>query len=299
MRFYTEVYNADKLKDDLFLKYSVYSNDLDTMNAVKTGYKKIQKLTFEPLLIDFDCADLPSGNYRLNIEINKKDKTNLKAYSNRFSVLHPHIDYKNLYEGDAKFETSFVQRLNIDELDYALKAIFPRVGNHLTETVNHVVKSKEIKVKRMFLYGFWAGFNPEHPNLVYDKYMEVARAIDLKYANNVGHGFQTERGYFFLKYGRPDNVISVEDEPSAPPYEIWIYNYLAETQQTRVKFLFYNPSLVTNDYFLLHSTCRGERQNPRWEVELYKNDFTSPAEVNQTTVRDGNNRNASRIFSDN
>ena len=91
------------------------------------------------------------------------------------------------------------------------------------------------------------------------------------------------------------------DEPSAPPYEIWIYNFLVETNQTGVKFLFYNEELAPNEFRLLHSTCRGELQNPRWEVELYKSDRLAPIGnvVDANTVQDGFNRNARRYFSDN
>jgi len=33
--------------------------------------------------------------------------------------------------------------------------------------------------------------------------------------------------------------------------------------------LFYMPSLAHNDYQLLHSTCRGEKNDPGWIYKLY------------------------------
>ncbi|HMG15509.1 MAG TPA: hypothetical protein VK590_08690, partial [Saprospiraceae bacterium] len=62
---------------------------------------------------------------------------------------------------------------------------------------------------------------------------------------------------------------SIEEDPNAPPYEIWVYNEFPKTKQRVVKFLFYNPSLG-NDFILLHSNCRTEINNPRWLKELYK-----------------------------
>ena len=75
---------------------------------------------------------------------------------------------------------------------------------------------------------------------------------------------------------------------------------MPETQETNVKFLFYNPSLVANDFQLLHSTCRGERQNPRWEVDLYLDDTQGQTDnyLEARTTQDNFGRNARRYFSD-
>ena len=72
-----------------------------------------------------------------------------------------------------------------------------------------------------------------------------------------------------MKYGKPSDVITVEDDSDAPPYEIWSYNDFPQTQQSNVKFLFYNPSLATGQFTLLHSTAKTEVNNPRWEIQLY------------------------------
>ncbi len=298
--FYTELYNSDKaFSEDYFIKYYLENTEKSGFDAYsKTGYKKLKPKPFEALLINFDLAEMKSGNYKLHIEINKKDKSVLKSFSERFSIYNPLEDYKQTFLGDASFETSFVQMLSEEELNYALKAIFPRLGNNMTDLVNQIIRNDELDPKKYFLYNFWSSFSQNDYKGIFEKYMDVAKAVDLTYANNVGHGFETHRGYYFLKYGKPDDIIFVEDEPTAPPYEIWIFNYLAETQQTNVRFLFYNPSLVTNDFILLHSTCRGERNNPRWELELYSaayNDLPSSA-IDGRTMPDGFNRNARKIF---
>ena len=51
------------------------------------------------------------------------------------------------------------------------------------------------------------------------------------------------------------------------------YNFPV-TNQTNVKFLFYNPSLAGEDYIMLHSTARGEIQDPKWERKLYSRNLT-------------------------
>jgi len=248
----------------------------------------------------FSIADLPSGNYELNFEVVDKEREVLHQNVQNFAVYHPLTDFKINMNPDASFETSFVHLLNVDEVNYALKAIFPRVRNNMSGILNSIIWSDEIEPKRYFLYSFWSKFNAPDAKVLYDQYMEIAKAVDLKFTSNVGHGFETDRGYFFLKYGQPDDYIAVEDEPSAPPYEIWIYNYLEETQQTGVKFLFYNPSIVTNDFVLLHSNCRGELSNPQWEAQLYSKDNfeNTSSTIVRNGVGDNLNRNARRYFSD-
>ena len=299
---YIELYNYERiLTDDFYIKY--YPIDIDNVstldNTALPVYKKLSPDKCSAILLEYDCSNLASGNYEMFIEIHQKDKTLVTQVVKTFSVFHPLVDYKILYEGDSFFETSFVQFLDIETLDYSLKAIFPRIGNNMTEILNQIISSDDIRSKRYYLFNYWNSFSND-PKAIYDKYMEVAKAIDLRYANNVGHGFESDRGYYFMKYGRPDNIVAVEDEPSAPPYEIWIYNYMPETQETNVRFLFYNPSLVANDFQLLHSTCRGERFNPRWEVDLYIDDNLGQNNnyLDARTTEDNFNRNARRYFSD-
>ncbi len=65
-------------------------------------------------------------------------------------------------------------------------------------------------------------------------------------------------------------MIDRPNEPSAYPYQIWQYYRIG--QRSNIRFIFYNPDLVTNDYPLLHSEMQGELQNYRWEHDLHKRD---------------------------
>ena len=93
--------------------------------------------------------------------------------------------------------------------------------------------------------------------------------------------------------------MSVEDEQSAPPYEIWFYNQFPQTNQNNVKFVFYNPSLATNGFTMLHSTARGEVNNPRWEVDLYgsaPNDLDGSNYIDGTQMKGNIGRHARRLY---
>jgi GWxTD domain-containing protein len=166
--------------------------------------------------------------------------------------------------------------------------------------MNFMIKEAPIQAQRKFLLNFWNENAPTSPEFSYQKYMEVVNAIDKEYNSNVGYGFETDRGYIFLRYGQPSNILNVDTEPDSYPYEIWYYHYLKETNQTNVRFIFYNKSLVHNDFSILHSTCIGEKQNPAWEIELYRKGLEVPItnSIDGTTVGDGWQRNAKRYFNE-
>ena len=118
----------------------------------------------------------------------------------------------------------FVNQLDSQELRYSLKAIAMNVKDADVEILNMVIAGRDPDQQRRFLFSFWAGQNPNNPGGAYEKYMEVARAVDKLFHSGFGYGFETDRGYVFMKYGKPNDMVSVDNDPSAPPYEIWVYN---------------------------------------------------------------------------
>jgi hypothetical protein len=145
--------------------------------------------------------------------------------------------------------------------------------------------------------GTWHEFTPGGGFVTH---MEVAHAVDVKFRSGFRHGIETDRGFAYLKYGQPDDIEGREDEPSAPPYEIWIYYDFPFTKQKNVKFLFYNPSLAPGEFRLLHSTALGELNNPQWELELYRDapDQVDGDAFDSTSMKDNFNRSAKRIMND-
>jgi GWxTD domain-containing protein len=193
---------------------------------------------------------------------------------------------------------SFAAGISEEDLDYVLKAHVPITGNIQLPTLQELIKSPNNNRKRKFIQQFWMKRSPASPAESYNKYMEVARAVDKEYYSNVGYGFQTHRGHIFLKHGKPSSILSIDSEPDAPPYEIWYYNKILTTNQTNVRFLFWNESLSHNDFWLLHSTCYGERNNPAWEAQLYKsvpNEMLDNT-IDGTQVKPGWNRQARTYF---
>ncbi len=299
--FYQELYNTDKVFDDLFLmRYTIERvNGNGKMEPIMVGNKKLSPKEVNVVLVKKDITKLASGNYQLVVEIQNREGELMSSKVVPFQRSNPYLQEEILANTDLGEE--FVSEMDAQTLRYSLKAIAPIVFDNGVEVLNMVIAENDLKAQRRYLFSFWVRINSENPKAAYDKYMEAARAVDKKYNSGFGYGFESDRGYTFMKYGKPSDIVTVEDEPTAPPYEIWIYDYVSTTpRQNNVKFLFYNPSLAGGNYQLLHSTCIGELKNPQWEVTLYNNDTDSMnrTDFDSNSVNGGINRRAREYFND-
>ena len=299
--FYNEIYNTDQvLGEDFMIRYGIEpigANKRNKLFLIAHKRKKAQKL--QPLLIQLDIKKLPSGTYQLFVEIRNKESKLLSRKTIEFIRANPNLHVSHLDISDEELENSFITQLEIKDLTYILKAIAPKIPDVETEQLNLIMSSDNRKDKERFAYAFFLNKNPNQPNLAYKKYLKFVKEIDQRFRSGLGFGFETDRGNIFMKYGPPSDIISVEDEPTAPPYEIWVYYDFPKTSQTNVKFLFYNPTLAGGNYELLHSTAKTEINNLQWQLELYKD---VPEEINgnnyldATEMQDGFNRRAARYF---
>ena len=302
LHLYLEIYNtARTIGEDYLLRLSVLDTDLRSSDPVVEVYRRIKPDEVVPFLYSFEIDRLRSGNYQLRAEVMDREKKVLAERSTYFQRSNP--DYIPepvvVQTGGVDIRNTFVGKLTAEELRYSLKALKPKILPRDGETVNLIIRDENVEAQRNYLYSYFASTAPQDPEAAFNRYMEVAEAVDNQYRNGFGYGFETDRGNIFLKYGRPDDQIAIENDPYAPPYEIWVYYDFPATGQSNVKFMFYNPSLAANGHILLHSTARTELQNPRWEVVLYD----APGEIdgNQqegTTMQDGYLRNARTYWED-
>jgi len=301
--FYTEIYNTlDNFAEDFKVSYTIRSDSkLASDKDIVIGHKIKKPAKKAILMSPIDIAQLTSGNYILEVQVKSGDKV-VSSKAIAFQRLNPYVE--PAYEVAESFDltSTFVEELSNEELIYSLRAIIPKVGGTDTQVLNAVLQAADPLKMKTRLFTYWANRDPNKPEEAYKKYMEVARAVDNQFNSGLGHGFESDRGFIFLKYGRPTNSITVTDEPDAAPYEIWFYDQFPQTSQSDVKFLFYNPSYAAGQYELLHSNARGEINNPQWQITLYNNipnsDIQGNDYLNATEVGDGNNRNAARYFND-
>lgn len=263
---YSEIYNSQSLAKGSKLNISIntgFRND----NGKKLISKEllITPSELSPILTKFDIKALPSGNYHLKFEIFDEFGISRLTKTLNFQRSNPLTDKAD--KNSNIYENSFVHRLDKDSLFYFIKAMVPIVVGDNSAAINEIVVNKKTAEAKYFIWKYWSQ-NPD-PEASFREYMKYARAVDQTYRSQIGYGFETDRGYIYLKYGMPKDVITVESEPTAPPYEIWFYDIIKQGNQRNIKFIFYIPSLAHNDFELLHSNCRGELNNPNWFYELY------------------------------
>ncbi len=303
--FCTEIYNSDTaLGNDYMISYFVQLvSNLQKDKDVIIGHKRRTPSEKDVFILPVDISKLGSGNYKLKVEIRNREKELITSKAVMFQRSNPYLQEDFSMEEDFDISSTFVEEMDQESLRYALKALAPKLGGADNEILNMVIKSKDLKKMKSQLFAYWANKAPINPKIAFDKYMEVAKAVDIKFKSGFGYGFETDRGFTFLKYGKPTNLITVVDEVDAPPYEIWFYDDFPFTGQSNVRFLFYNPSLAAGQFILLHSTARGEVSNPIWAQTLY-NDAREDAiqgkdYLNGNGITDGlSNRNAARYFND-
>ncbi len=300
--FYNELYNSDKaIGDDFLVRYFIEKvNGNGSKETMLIANKKRKAEPINVLLLSMDISKLPSANYNLVVEVRNRDGALLSNKEIFFQRSNPYLDLENAQK--APLEEEFVSSLNKEELKYSLRAIAPLVKDADVEILNYILANKDsLAAQRRFLFTFWAIESPVDTKSTYDQFMQVARWVDQEFQSGFGYGFETDRGYIFLRYGKPHDIVRVDNDPSAPPYEIWVYENFPRTNQNRVKFIFYNPSLSPGDFRLLHSTALSELNNPQWEIELYRN---APNEIQGrdfiggTEMMDNINRQARRLFED-
>lgn len=303
MLFYFEVYNSDKAIADDYLQ-TIFIDNADTKDVeekIGVTNKRKQPSPVDAAVQKMDIKTLRTGNYNLVIEIRNRNRELLLKRSMPFQRSNPYLDItpEKIASGEVSLNEEFVGKLSVEDLIYGLKAILMQVDKADGEHIKYIVSEKNENAMRMYLFNYWAKENHNNPEAQYNAYMKVAREVDVSFANGFGRGFETDRGYIFLKYGAPNNTVFEENDPSAPPYEIWFYNQFPKTKQNNIKFLFYNPSLTTNGHILLHSNARGENNNPRWEIELYKdapNEIQGGDFIEGTQMQSNTGRHARQLW---
>ena len=292
---YIETYHTEKLTGQPYLQYTIKPLTGEIPSPITT-YKRLNKETVTPNVLQLDISTLLSGPYVLEASLYDGNKQLQDSRKIAFSRYNPKGDSLFLETGMLNVDFGFVQDIPEDSLEYVLRAIAPIVNPMEVDVLNSIIKKGNVKSKQFFLHKFWVSQAGKLAGPAYISYMKVAKVVDENYRSGFGYGFETDRGYVFLKYGKPDEVITVEDEPTAPPYEIWFYTTFPATHQTNVRFLFYNPTLVRNGFQLLHSTARGEKYNDQWEVVLYQDATQETPGVGSDVMGDNVYRNAREYF---
>jgi GWxTD domain-containing protein len=261
MSFYTELYNLDKKigENQTFLfRYYIESAKDQVVMEDYARFQRQKSASANPLLVTMPITDLPSGIFNFVVEILDRDNQLLAKKKIGFQRSNPGL---KLDESDIKaidISSTFAEKISsVDSLIFYLQCLNPIASIRENQWVDKIVKISDIKQMQKFFYGFWKTRNDQYPEAEWNNYKLQVLAIEELYKTKVKHGYETDMGYTWLKYGTPDQVDDSRHEPNAVPYVIWHYFHIEN--QSNVKFVFSNPHLVGTEYFLTYSDARDNR----------------------------------------
>jgi GWxTD domain-containing protein len=118
--------------------------------------------------------------------------------------------------------------------------------------------------KDNFIRRFWIQRDPERSAAGNPYLQEMTRRYEYVNDHYSGHnpGWRTDRGRVYITYGPPKELERNISNPGTRDHEIWTYAI-----EGQGKFIFVDERGY-GDYRLVHSTVRGEVENPAWEELL-------------------------------
>jgi GWxTD domain-containing protein len=288
LRFYSEIYNAKKILGDsskMIVSYFLENYDTKAKLSSFSAFSKQSPNEVNILMSEFNIKDLPSGSYNLVIEVRDRENK-IQAEQKCFIQRQAAIAAYNMEDlKTIDVSKTFVSKLtNQDTLSEYIRCLRPVSSSSEVQFAENQLKNKDLKLMQQFFFNFWKSRNALSPEAAWEEYSFEVSKVNKQFGTYGLKGYDTDRGRVYLQYGAPDSREVSNIEPSAYPYELWQYNSLIDkaqivnspnNRQTNRRFVFYNPDMVTNKYYLLHSDARGERNNPRWQLDLYKRNTQS------------------------
>lgn len=291
LKVYQELYFPLGQIDSSLVFYHTYWVENANDSSIVPGFavrKKVESLRWvSPSIQHLNLKDLPSGHYWLTTQL--MDNTG-KIYSSSkgyFFRENPEQPLDLLSVNQIDFSGSFIEPIqDLDTLKTMLGFLKPLSSGEEIQFAKNAAASDDIVLIKQFIWSFWFRKHPKHPAEEWNKYVALLKAIDNEFGTAAMRGYETDRGRIWLKYGPPNSRNKQYNEPSAYPYEIWQYYQIKA--QSNVRFVFYNPNSLNNDFSLIHSDCRGEINNRQWQAFIYQRNNSFNIDQNQAIRHFGN-----------
>ena len=290
LHYYAELYGTDvvsKIDYPLIQRVTIGKkpNEAHYSDFIKTDTVTPDQAL--PISGNFEINTLPSGNYYVNVTVENNQHRIITSSSLFFQRLNIHpAEEKAAAVSVAKNDTAmekvnvldlnktFLAKYSQPEVKAILKMLLPVADPLETQTINGFLKKPDDLYMRYFIYNYFLNINKKDPGRAWKEYSEKVIEVNKLYKGHGARGYETDRGFVYLRYGPPTDVITVENETGTLPYEVWQYNTLRDMTHKDVAeavFLFYKTNNMIGDFKLLHSNVTGELQNKGWRSFLYVN----------------------------
>jgi GWxTD domain-containing protein len=228
-----------------------------------------------PAMATFDITELPSGNYLAVVEARDRKGELLVRRESMLQRNNP-IRYKYDMQSLASLDTrhTFADAISDpDTLMEHVNSLRPIADPLERKIIDDRWKDRDIALMKRFLYSFWAN-RSNAPEQAWNDYRREVDKVNRLFGCRLMKGYQTDRGYVYLRYGPPNAMMDRMNEMDAYPYSIW--HYYRAGKYTNRRFVFYQPDLVSSCMVLLHSEVPGETFNPLWNQVLHSRNVAMP-----------------------
>jgi GWxTD domain-containing protein len=286
--FYSEVHLDSSRSSRYLLLYSL-SNEQGLVVGFRQGYVRLDVARpVQGFLGTWPLTDLPDGKYLLNLELRDSANSVVERRTHPLEIWTSEVWAEGVSShslapgsGTSKISGAFAgmelyeweQYLNCLDLKgirRQLASLRPICDPGQRLTLDRLINQNPLDKEAVlsFVQYYWKQRAGEAQVIAQwsDYQQEVAKTLSL-FSSRITPGYETERGRVYLQYGPPNTRTVIDNEPSAYPYEVWWYYQIKG--QRNVRFVFYNPDMVTNDYSLLHSDAFGENSDPQWRLQLF------------------------------
>ncbi len=268
LMFYSEIYNLKKPDEPDTSKYSVQYRIINSDGQVVREFP--EKIHIKPGNTAVDVSGMniisfPSGTYFLEVKV--KDLFHDAEVSKRgkFFIFR---------KGDLALSDSAVDARARKRLEAAYERVYQEMTEKeideefnsavyiATKEEKNIFPKLDLKGKQSFMVEFWRKRDktPETAkNEFREYYLKLVNTANQKF-REMKHGWKTDRGRVLLVYGVPDEIERFPYSAENKPYEIWKYFSI----QGGVIFVFVDKRELGR-YELVHSTARGELNDPDWQ----------------------------------
>lgn len=271
---YGELYNSvSQLGQDAVFAISTVIEDATTGIPIGSTqkYERKKAAAVAPFFTRIDIADVEAGDYLIAVEA--RDRENKTIARKTHQIRRNHVgtpsDYKKINSDvvEASWVNLYTSKQELYEYVQALRPISGANELFVLDNTFSDPTKAELSHLQQFFYAYWDEKKPGDGESAWLEYREKLAFVEKEFGTRNKRGYNTDRGRIWLQYGAPDDITDRPNEPSSYPYQIW--RYYKAGQWNNVRFVFYDTTLLAEDYELLHSdNIPGELKNPQWQLLL-------------------------------